>query len=75
MEEVLKLVETSGQETIDALLFLQHEAEKGPLNLMAVFARPGEEEDAILAGAYKVRPELAVFASLKLTKKLLKGKK
>jgi hypothetical protein len=71
---VLKIVENSNQETMDAILYLLSKAQKGGLSLSATFKCPGEEEEALTTGAYRARPELAVMAALRLSTRLLKAK-
>lgn len=71
--KVVRLVENSNTETVDALRYLLAEAQKGGLSVSATFWRPGADEEAIFTGAYKARPELAVMAALRLSKAILKA--
>lgn len=71
---VVNLVPSTNKETVDALAYMLHEAQKGEINgVNATFRRPSGREAALSTGAYKARPELALMAILRFSMALMRA--
>jgi hypothetical protein len=70
---VIELVKYSSRDTVATLKVLLHMALKGQVRGLAVCYRDVEQEEhSVFTGLYKVAPERAADASLRLSMKLLK---
>lgn len=68
MRKVVKLVEYTCRDTVSALKVLLSLAVNGKLRGLVVFYRTEDGRDeTIYTGLYRVRPDLALNASLKLS--------
>lgn len=74
MAAVLQLVTHSNKDTVVALEYLLHEAKRGKrVSVAGVFRIDADEEEALFTGTYRVHPDQAVSASLRLSMIVMKA--